>query len=279
MNNTNMTRNMHTHLWYCKHADGEAHNFCLRAVELGITILGISDHTPLPDNRWPDERMTMDQLPLYNQQVDQAKLDFPKLQLFKGLECECIADYHPFYQDILLGEYECDYLIGSIHYVNDNGTWIDLFTDRLDARTMRLYAKTFITAIESGLYTFIAHPDIFGCALLQWDRTTEACVRDMLIAASHANMPLEINTKGFRKPLIATPEGERYCYPWPPFWELVAEYQVPVLINTDAHRPSELTAMYEAGRALSRRYQLTELSDTGLLLRMHHAPAQRAASE
>ena len=31
-------------------------------------------------------------------------------------------------------------------------------------------------------------------------------------------------------------------YPWQPFWEMAAEHDVSVIVNSDAHRPDDLQA-------------------------------------
>ena len=55
-------------------------------------------------------------------------------------------------------------------------------------------------------------------------------------------MPLEINGYGMRKPKITTADGERYGYPWLPFWELASEYKIKVIANSDAHRPQDVSS-------------------------------------
>ena len=41
----------------------------------GLAVLGISDHTALPDNRWPHIRMDIGELPGYIRAVDEAMID------------------------------------------------------------------------------------------------------------------------------------------------------------------------------------------------------------
>ena len=164
-----------------------------------------------------------------------------------------------------------NYLTGSIHYVNVAVEWIYLFAEPVDVNGLRSYADTFIKAIESGLYTFLNHPDLLGFLYPDWDANVEASVRDMMEAAKEYGMVLEVNSKGFRRPLIDTKNGPRHHYPWRPFWEIVAEFDIPVIINTDAHRPSELIAKYDQAQAFVDDLQLNIISDDELLRRLSSA--------
>jgi len=64
--------NYHTHTYLCKHAEGEVHQYVSEAVKIKSIRIGISDHTPLPDNRWLHHRMEMDELDGYMQEIEDA---------------------------------------------------------------------------------------------------------------------------------------------------------------------------------------------------------------
>ena len=119
--------------------------------------------------------------------------------------------------------------------------------------------------MASGLFAFIAHPDLFGNAYLRWDANAAACARDILQAAETLQIPLEINGYGLRKPTIDTPQGRRHKYPWTPFWELAAELGVPAIVNSDAHRPQDVMAGMAEGLALAETCHLS-LADMDWLL-------------
>ncbi len=235
-----ITEDYHTHTYRCKHADGDVADYCDAAIRKGLTVLGISDHAPLPDNRWPDIRMDMSELSGYCRAVDEARDAYPRLKILKGMECEYDRKYAAYYQDELLGRLKFDYLIGSVHFFLCKEGWRDAFWELKDSNDLRLYARHFIASMESGLFAFMAHPDLFAMGYLNWDSHAKACSAEMLKAAASLNMPLEINAGGLRRPPVAAPEGERPAFPMTPFWELAAEYGIRVFINSDAHRPSDL---------------------------------------
>ena len=91
---------------------------------------------------------------------------------------------------------------------------------------------------------------------LAWDRHAEACSREILRAAEAYGVPLEINGYGFRKPRVDTPEGRRPMYPWIRFWELAAEYDIEVVLNSDAHRPEDVAANLDDAAAIAARFGL-----------------------
>ena len=78
--------NYHTHTFRCDHASGDCIDYAHIADRAGLKILGFSDHTPLPDDRWADMRMTMDQLDEYEIAVKLARDAYPRVRMLIGLE-------------------------------------------------------------------------------------------------------------------------------------------------------------------------------------------------
>ena len=241
------TKNYHTHTYRCKHASGDVPDYCRTAVAQGLTVLGMSDHTALPDNRWPGVRMDFRELPDYCHAIDNARETFTELTILKGMECEFADSYASFYRDTLLGELQFDYLIGAAHFFPLDGEWVGSYGGAGSVAGLRAYAGDFVESMESGLFAFMAHPDLFGNCYHTWDANTAAAAADIFTAAAALKVPLEINGYGLRKPLIDTPAGQRRMYPWRPFWELAADYDISVIVNSDAHRPQDVgSSMAEA---------------------------------
>jgi histidinol-phosphatase (PHP family) len=251
-----ITRNYHTHTYRCKHATGDVADYCRAALATGITVLGISDHVPLPDGRWKSVRMDAAELPGYCQAIDAARDEFPGLTVLKSMECEHGAKYTAFYREELLGRLGFDYIFFGAHSFPCRGRWTPVYGGITDAATLGAFADYLVDAMASGLYAFAAHPDVFGCSYLRWDDEAVACSRAILSAAVAYRMPLEINGYGLIKPEIDTPEGRRRMYPWEPFWELAAEYDVQVVVNSDAHDPRDIIGKTGQALAIARKYGL-----------------------
>jgi histidinol-phosphatase (PHP family) len=237
--------NYHTHTYRCQHATSDAPAYARVAADGGCEILGFSDHTPLPDGRWNDTRMRMDELPAYEQAVAEARKACPGLKILLGMECEYAPEFGAFYREELLGKRRYDYLIGACHYTPNGNRWLNSFEDLNTTEALRAYCDYTVLSMATGLFAFIAHPDMIGCSNAEWTADTAACARDICAASVALKIPLELNANGLRKATIMTADGERPVYPWIPFWQVAAEMGVKIVMNSDAHRPDETMSGYE----------------------------------
>ena len=252
--------NYHSHTYRCKHASGEVLEFVKAASEAGLEIFGVSDHAAFPDDRWPDVRMSYEELDNYVEAVRAAQLSVPKLRVLLGMECELVPEFKNYLEDELLGERQFDYLIGAGHYTPHNGEWLNSFTKLNYKPYLKSYTEHLCQMMESKLFAFIAHPDIFGCTNFKWDTDLNAFSREILRTAEETQTPLEINGNGLRKKYINSSEGLRPPYPWRPFWELASEFKIKVVCNSDCHFPNEVVAGISENIKLARSLGL-ELAD------------------
>ena len=84
------------------------------------------------------------------------------------MECEYFPEFHAFYEDELLGRRGYDYLIGAGHYTPLEGSWQNSFANMDQPKMLNAYSRHLAEIMESGLFAFIAHPDLFG-----WPRSTK----------------------------------------------------------------------------------------------------------
>lgn len=229
-------KNFHTHTSRCGHATGTVADYVEAAIEKKITHLGFSDHVPLPDNNW-NIRMPYSELPDYNNDLENARNKYSDIKIYKGAECDYKSEYLNYYKEELLGKYNMDYLMVGIHFMPVNGDWISCFEAENSKKNLYAYTDFIIKVIDCDLFSFIAHPDVFGTFYQNWDNEAIECSRTILEAASQKNRILEINGSGYRKTNIMTEKGMRNPYPLDNFWMLASEYDVPVMINSDAHNP------------------------------------------
>ena len=257
------TSNWHTHTYRCKHAQGDAADYCAAAVSAGISVIGFSDHSPMKDGRWCGVRMDYAQMPDYIRAIDEAAAAFPSLRIFKGLECEWVPAFGTeYYADELRRRFGLDYIALAAHsFTIESGSekWIDSFhgdkSVSIDETAwLRGYSRYVIEGIRTGLFNFVAHPDLLGCFCSKWTKESERATRAIARAAKDAGIPLEINASGFVHRWVADENGgERAPYPWLPFWEVVADEGADAIINSDAHRPDLINANVDRAYAIAEK--------------------------
>ncbi|MBR3085232.1 MAG: hypothetical protein IKH04_02395 [Kiritimatiellae bacterium] len=238
------TANWHTHNFRCRHASGDFAEYARAAIGAGIGVLGISDHSPTPDNRDIGVRMFRDELAGYISGFHAAKELFPSLRMHLGLELEYFEDIMPGWADELRGE-GIEYLAAAPHFFTlADGSMVNpwLPAPREDRpRFLAAYGEFVVKMIASGRYAFVAHPDLFGCFCSEWLPECDTLAREVAAAARDTGTPLEINAAGFYHRWIGLPDGgRRPPYPWEPFWRIVAESGATVIINSDAHVPEAI---------------------------------------
>jgi len=268
MTGTQMTKKQlqdyHTHTFRCKHAQGDVEDYACFAAQHGFEVLGVSDHIPFPDGWCPEVRMELAELPAYVQAIERAQQKFPQLVILKGLECEYEDRYLSYYREELLKRWNFDYLILGQHLFYCDGELVYHWKGMRGYKELKAYTQEVIKGIESGLFAFVAHPDVFGGFYELWDQEAIACSRYILEAAEAYHIPLEINSSGFHKDKIQTRLELRNRFPLEHFWELAAHYDIQVVINSDAHQPDKLGEGWQEGVALARRYNL-QMADLSYL--------------
>ncbi len=252
--------NYHTHTRLCQHAQGEPIDYVEQAVKEGCTALGFSDHCPYAphfDDFWPNVRMSTDEAPLYAEMVQRAKEAAP-FPVYLGFECEYDARYRSWYADELKGRFGAEYLVLGSHWVTDGSSHV--YCPEIDSPALlNRYIDQTIDGMRSGLFAFVAHPDLFMRGWKEWDEQAKSCLSAILDAAIDLDLPLEINGLGITRRVNDTSRGMRYMYPYVEFWELVAQSRARVICNSDAHAPSDVILNAWRARDFAGRFGITPI--------------------
>jgi len=264
--------NLHTHTYRCRHASGDIPELIEVAKENGYTTLGISEHTVLSDEKWPDMRLGKDDVDEYFSCIEKNRLKeeakFDGIKLLAGLECEPLEEYFSFYKEIK-DKYKVDFLLMANHFFLYEGRYITAFDDRFDIqRKIKVYAEHIIKGMESGLFYYLAHPDIFMTTKERWDSYSESVMKDLMQAAKQYNMPMEINLNGFKKGKVRRGLNLRYMYPFEEFWELAAKEGIDVVIGVDAHTPRIFAQDFPDCNAMLEKYDFNLLTEEDILARI-----------
>ena len=154
---------MHTPL--CRHATGEPVDYARRAVELGLTEIGFSDHSPMPQDDFDNWRMNAStSWTNTSPKSGSRKKTFPQLTIRLALE----VDYLPGHEDWireLAARHPWDYFIGSVHYVSDswdidNPAKLSEWKKRDAFEVWSAYFERLTLAAESKLFDIIGHADL-----------------------------------------------------------------------------------------------------------------------
>ena len=221
-----MIANYHTHTPRCRHANGTEEEYVRAAIDGGLQILGFSDHTPFwfPEGYYTHMRMYPDQLGEYCDSVRRVQSAYTdKIKIHLGLEVE----YYPaFFNDLLprLRDQGIEYMLLGQHWVgNEMGEPYSGYATESKEHLLR-YCDQVIEAMETGLFTYLAHPDLMN--YVGDEKTYDLQMRRICKTAKQCAMPLEINLWGM------------HCkkhYPNDRFWRLAAEEGNDVVIGCDAH--------------------------------------------
>jgi histidinol-phosphatase (PHP family) len=243
----------HVHTPLCLHATGWPVEFAARAVELGLGELGFSDHNPMPKH-FDDWRMLREDLPRYLEEVAKARAAFPQLRIRLGLECDYLTGREAWIEE-LAAMAPWDFFIGSVHYISDGWAIDDPQSIKRHAGNAEEiwvdYWRNYEAAIRSGLFDFVAHPDLPKKFGYRPEGDLRRFYEPAVAALAESGIAYEINTAGLRKQC-------RELYPAPEFVALAREADVPVLINSDAHAVAELGAGFAEAVALVKSAGYTE---------------------
>lgn len=229
--NVRVISNFHTHNYLCGHADGTVSDYAKRAVECGITILGISDHCRPPVN-YGDAYALPDAIDaLYLPQFVEARKKYgDKVTLLAGVEVEFCAGYDSYYQML---KSKLDYMVMGQHGYFLDGEWRNSFCDGVDDRTIAGYFGVLREGIKSGYFAVVAHPDVI---FYNKPPVTERVKHefDLTVAeAARCGVAMELNANGVR--------GHGFRYPTELLFELCKKHDAPVVISADAHTPRNLS--------------------------------------
>lgn len=238
-----MITNFHTHTYRCLHAKGTEEDYTLAAIKENVEILGFSDHAPFPDKDF-GLRMQYSELSDYINELDRLKkLYSNKIRILKGLETEYHPQYLEYYKE-LLKNHGLDYLVLGEHTytTSDRNLHNIFFADSTDDYIN--YANSVCEAMRTGLFAFVAHPDLMFINDKLWDNNCEKACNMIIDCAEETDTPLEFNANGLRRQKQPYLDGIRYPYPHEVFWEKVKEKNIRVIINSDNHIPEQINDEY-----------------------------------
>ncbi len=233
-----MKNNYHTHTTRCFHAEDSDESYVLSAIKGGIKELGFSDHSPWNYHSKFTSRMRMglQDFDDYYKSIRHLKEKYKdKISIKIGLECE----YFPKYMNWLttfVQQKKIDYIILATHFEgsDEDGVYYGYACDY--NKHLDTYIENCKKGIETGLYSYLAHPDLFMRGRNLFDDYAAIKTRELCEFCKEHNMPIEYNLEGVLVNEMYGTQG----YPHPMFWKIASEVGNDVIIGYDAHKAKSL---------------------------------------
>jgi len=256
--------NFHTHSHF---DDGKEplEDYVQAAIEAGMQAYGFSGHSPLPfDNHWS---LPKDALPEYLAEAKRLREKYKHLiHIYVGLEIDYVPGYSENFRQ-LMDECGLDYSIGSVHLVMKPGskdpsdTWfidgpregyiqgINTIYGGDAKRAVQAYYAQQAEMVETQRPAIIGHLDkvnmhnkgeLFDAAS-GWYRQS---VDHLLDAISGSGTIVELNTRG-----VYSGKTDDF-FPNNEILKKCLDRDIPVMVNTDAHHPTQVDRLFDEGTKL-----------------------------
>lgn len=257
----NMLTDYHSHLEKGTLTIDYLKQFVDTAKEKGIQEFGISEHAyhfyetkNIVSKPWMEERR-------YYKMDDYVDLFKRADQLGMDVRMSIEMDYTPgrhAEMEAFINSYPFDYVIGSVHWVDDFGIDLAEYRKEWDRRdlyeTYRSYYDQIVTLAESNLFDIVGHIDLVKIfkyvptdqefLVEQYERITDAL--------KNSKTCVEISSAGLRKPV-----GR--IYPEPELLSLCYRKGIPIVLSSDAHEPHQVGENYESTIMLAKEIGYTKL--------------------
>lgn len=227
-----MTIDLHNHTKLCNHAEGEIDEYIEKAIEEGVKYFGFSEHAPMDfDKKY---RIGFEQMKEYENAVLKAKDRYKgKIEILLGYE----VDFLKGHMDERVLNADVDYLIGSVHFIDEWGFDNPEFIGDYEKKDIDEIWEKYFGAVEemanSRLFDIVGHLDLIKIFKFMPKRSITEIAKNALRAIKNADMSIEINVAGFRKPV-----GE--AYPSLSLLKEAKKLDIPITFASDAHKPEQV---------------------------------------
>lgn len=227
-----MRYDLHNHTTRCNHAVGTMDEYIEQAIKRGIDGFGFACHAPMEFDK--AYRMSLSELSEYQDDVLKLKAQYAGVcDIVLGLE----VDYLPGYMEESVLNFECDYLIGSVHFIEGWGFDNPAFIAEYDRRDLdecwRIYLHETIAMAGCGYFDIVGHFDLFKVFGHQPSGHVQSDILRTLEAIKESGMTMEINAAGLRKKVAE-------AYPSAEILRLAHTLEIPITFSSDAHAPEQV---------------------------------------
>ena len=247
--------NYHTHSLFC---DGsETPEFYIQeAIKQNMSAIGFSSHAPMPfDNNYAIKDYMLEEYKTEIKSLQQRHAG--EISVFLALEVDYIPGVIGQF-NLLQKKHGLDYIIGSVHLVKEKQSGQLWFIDGPDTNYTEGLLNIFHNNIQFAVQKYyeqvsemisIEKPTIVGHIDKvkmnnkgRFFSEDEQWYKDLLLQTlkitAKAGSIIEVNTRGIYK------KKSPSLYPGVAALEEIYKLKIPITINSDAHKPNELTLYF-----------------------------------
>jgi histidinol-phosphatase (PHP family) len=244
-----MRIDIHNHTTRCNHAEGTIDEYIQRAIELGIDVYGFSEHAPMDFD--PGYRLSFEEMDAYRDDILSAKKKYQdQIQVLFGYE----VDYLPGHMDDRVLNADVDFFIGSVHFIDkwsfDNPEFLSGWKEKDIDEIWQAYFEAVAAMAKFGKFDIVGHLDLIKVFKYLPKQDVRLLAKEALQAIKKADMVLELNAAGLRKPI-----GE--IYPSKALLEEAYALDIPITFGSDAHTPEQVGFAYAETTALAKEVGYT----------------------
>jgi len=256
--------NYHCHNHYCD-GKGAIEEYILSAIQKNVQSIGFTSHSPLPfENKWS---MDIEKLPSYINELQQLKEKYQsQIEIYTSLEIDFIDGVSGINSE-LLKDLSLDYTLCSVHFLEklSNGNYCEIegstvsFLKGLEEiwnndknEMVKAYFGAFKKMLDAAPPTIIGHLDKiklhkYHSGEFVIDTHSEFYKKEAINCLEYISKTdsfLEINTRAMYKKELVDP------YPSIELLQIANELNIPLVLNSDSHHPSEIDNCFVSSAAL-----------------------------
>ncbi|WP_321777440.1 histidinol-phosphatase [Sulfurimonas sp.] len=227
-----MKADLHNHTTLCNHAEGGISQYIEQAIKCKTKYFGFSDHAPMDfDKKY---RMSFSDMQDYENSVLQNKEKYKdKIEILLAYE----VDYLKGHIDKRVLDADVDYLIGSVHFIDewgfDNPEFIGNYEKQNIDEIWQKYFDTIEEMANCKLFDIVGHLDLIKVFKYMPKKDITLIAKNALKAIKKADMVIELNVAGYRKPV-------KEAYPSPSLLKEIFKMDIPISFASDAHKPEQV---------------------------------------
>lgn len=236
-----MKFDLHTHHYRCGHAEGSIEDYIRAALDKGLKVIGISDHSPYfaseEDHPEPGIAMAKSEFPRYAEEVLRLKAKYEgKIEVLLGVESDFFPEYIDIYKKAY-ARYPFDYIIGSVHRsdgvsIFNRRRWRGL-SEEEKVRQKDMYYDLIMESARSRAFDILGHIDAMKGYYPAFSNIQSLRVEEAIKEIAASGAAVEINTSGKTKEVGG-------WYPADDILEMILHYNGSVTFGSDAHVPERV---------------------------------------